>query len=76
MFEDHTEGESAAEELPRRAFLDGAVHAEQWRGLAFGVFRNRRTGYNDPDLNFFGLTLAVRLPTVETVHGCDLDRAR
>ena len=69
MFEDHTEGESAAEELPRRAFLDGAVHAERWRGLALGVFRNRRTGYNDPDLNFFGLTLAVRLPTVETVHG-------
>ena len=69
VFEDGTEGESAADELPRRAFLDGAVHAEQWRGLAFGVFRNRRAGYNDPDLNFFGLTLAVRLPTVETVHG-------
>ena len=69
LFEDGMEGESAAEQLPRRAFLDGAVHAEQWRGLVFGVFRNRRTGYNDPDLNFFGLTLAVRLPTVETVHG-------
>ena len=25
--------------------------------------------YNDPDLNFFGLTLPVGLPTVETVHG-------
>ena len=70
VFEDRTEDETAgAEELPRRAFLDGAVHAEPWRGLVFGVFRNRHAGYNDPDLNFHGLTLALRLPTVETVHG-------
>ena len=68
-FQDGTEGETTGEELPRRAFLDGAVHAEPWRGLAFGVFRNRHRGYNDPDLNFFGLTLPVRLPAVETVHG-------
>ena len=57
------------EELDRRAFLDGAIHAEPWRGLAFGVFRDRRRGYSDPDLNFFGLTLPVGLPAVETVHG-------
>ena len=70
VFENRAEDESAGgEELPRRAFLDGAVHAEAWRGLAFGVFRDRRRGYNDPDLNFFGLTLPVRLPPVETVHG-------
>ena len=55
--------------MPRCAFLDGAVHAEPWRGLVFGVFRNRHPGYNDPDLNFHGLALPVRLPTVETVHG-------
>ena len=70
VFHDRTGGEPGIEEeLPRRAFLDGAVHAEPWRGLAFGVFRDRRHGYNDPDLNFFGLTLPVRLPAVETVHG-------
>ncbi len=70
VFEDRTEAQTAGgEELPRRAFLDGAVHAEAWRGLAFGVFKGRHRGYNDPDLNFFGLTLPVRLPTVETVHG-------
>ena len=57
------------EELPRRAFLDGAVHAEPWQGLVFGIFRNRHDGYRDPDLNFFGLTLTVGLPTVEAVHG-------
>ena len=70
IFEDRTEGRSGAgETLPRRAFLDGCVHAEPWRGLAFGVFRDRRHGYNDPDLNFHGLTLPVRLPAVETVNG-------
>ena len=36
---------------------------------AFGVFRNRHRGYNDPDLNFFGLTVPLSLPTVESVHG-------
>ena len=68
-FEDATDAETGPEELPRHAFLDGAVHTEPWRGLAFGVFRSRHGGYNDPDLNFFGLTLTVGLPTVETVHG-------
>ncbi len=70
VFEDRTEDDAAdPEELPRRAFLDAAVHAEPWRGLVFGVFRNRRAAYRDPDLGFFGLTLTVGLPTVETVHG-------
>ena len=70
VFENRTEDDTAMpEDLPRRAFLDGAVHAEPWRGLVFGVFRNRRAGYRDPDLSFFGLTLTVGLPTVETVHG-------
>ena len=66
IFEDGTHGDSAAEELPHRAFLDGAVHAEPWKGLAFGVFRSRHTGYRDPDLNFFGLTLTVGLPHRKT----------
>ncbi len=55
--------------LERRAYLDGAVHAEGWNGLVFGAFRDRWRGSFEPDLNFFGLTLPVRLPTVETVHG-------
>ena len=52
----------------RKAFLDGAVHAERWRGLVFGVFRNRLTAFNQPDLNFHGLTLSVRLPSVDAVE--------
>ena len=40
VFEDRSEGGYiAGKELPRRAFLDGAVHAEPWRGLVFGVFK-------------------------------------
>ena len=57
------------EAIERRAFLDGAVHVETWRGLAFGVFINRLTGFHTPDLNFHGLTLAVRLPTVGCIEG-------
>ena len=57
------------EAIERRAFLDGAVHVEIWRGLAFGVFRNRLTGFHTPDLNFHGLTLTVRLPTVGCIEG-------
>ena len=57
------------ETIERKAFLDGALHAERWRGLAFGVFRDRLSGFNTSDLNFHGLTLAVRLPSVEAVEG-------
>ncbi len=59
------------ETLERRAFLDGALHAERWRGLVFGVFKDRWNGFglHDPDVNFHGLTVSVRLPTVEAVHG-------
>ena len=69
IFEENPSARPSGKQLDRPAFLDGAVHAEPWRGLAFGVFRDRHRGYNDPDLNFHGLTLPVRLPTVETVHG-------
>ena len=62
-----------AEEIERRSFLDGAVHVERWRGLAFGVFRNRRPriGLNNPDVNFHGLTVAVRLPGGESAAGAN-----
>ena len=55
------------ETVDRRAFLDGTVHAEPWRGIMFGAFKNGCRGYNDPDLNFHGLTLPVRLPHIVTL---------
>ena len=57
------------ETVPRRAFLDGAVHAESWRGLAFGVLTGRSRYRDEPDLNFHGLILAAHLPTVHPVGG-------
>lgn len=55
--------------IARKAFLDGARHTERWRGVVFGVFRNRSEGYNEPDLNFHGLAVPTRLPRVLTVCG-------
>ena len=71
LFEDAPNTPAGGEPIKRRAFLDGALHAERWRGLVFGVFRDRRAGFglNEPDLNFHGLTVAVRLPSVDTVTG-------
>lgn len=57
----------AGETLERKAFLDGAVYAEKWNGIVFGVFRHHASGYRDPDINFHGLTIEARLPTVETI---------
>ena len=57
------------EAVPRRAFLDGAAHTESWRGLTFGVFTGRSRYRDEPDLNFHGLIVPVRLPTVHPVDG-------
>ena len=71
VFENVPATPAGGEELERRAFLDGALHAERWRGLVFGAFKDRWNGFglNDPDINFHGLTVSGRLPTVETVAG-------
>ena len=65
----HTPSEGV--QLERRAFLDSAVHVEKWRGLAFGIFKNprQRFGLKSPDVNFFGLTVPVRLPEIGTAGG-------
>ena len=71
VFENVPATPAGGEELERHAFLDGALNAERWRGLVFGVFKDRWNGFglNDPDINFHGLTVSVRLPSVETVAG-------
>ena len=53
-----------AQGLPRRRRPRRAL-----AGLAFGVFNSRFTGFNNPDLNFHGLTISVGLPTVDTIDG-------
>ena len=71
VFENVPATPAGGEALERRAFLDGALHAERWRGLVFGVFKDRWAGFglHDPDVNFHGLTVPVRLPSVEAVTG-------
>ncbi len=70
-FEDVPDTPAGGEPLDRRAFLDGALHAERWRGLVFGAFKDRWYGFglNDPDVNFHGLTVSAQLPRVESVTG-------
>ena len=55
-------------DLPRKAFLDGALHAETWNGLTFGVYRDRYRRHGDTDINFHGRTFNVGLPTLDPIH--------
>ena len=57
------------EPVPRRAFLDGAVHAEPWRGLVFGVFDGPPEGTSTGDLNLHGRVVSAGLPRVTTLDG-------
>ena len=71
MFEAVPGTPAGGERLDRRAFLDGALHVERWRGLVFGAFKDRWYGFglNDPDVNFHGLTVSAQLPRVDSVTG-------
>ena len=57
------------EPVARRAFLDGAVHAEPWRGIVFGVFEGRSRASSAADLNLNGRVVAAGLPHVTTLDG-------
>ena len=57
------------EPVPRRAFLDGAVHAEPWRGLVFGVFEGPPEGAATGDLNLHGRVVSAGLPHIATLDG-------
>ena len=71
VFEHNPHTPPAGELLERRPFLEGALHVERWCGVVFGVFKDRWNGIglNDPDVNFHGATVSVRLPSVESVLG-------
>ena len=57
------------ETVPHRAFLDGAVHAEPWRGLVFGVFDGPPEGTGTSDLNLHGRVVSAGLPHIATLDG-------
>ena len=56
-------------ELDRYDFLKGAIRIEHWNGLNLAVRKSRHPLYNEPDFNFHGLTVNVRLPHVQTLDG-------
>lgn len=47
-------------ELPRKDFLAGAVHVEEWEGSRIGIFKGRPY-HQTPTVNFHGLTIYSRL---------------
>ncbi|WP_174280418.1 ATP-binding protein, partial [Sphingomonas bacterium] len=58
------------EELPRRPWLAGAVHVEDWRGCRIGVFDSHASDWPLPSnvrINFHGVTVATDMPMVDEV---------
>lgn len=57
------------ETLPRRDFLQDAVHREAWHGIDFGVMVNGRKHFHDPTINFHGHTIETGFPEISSVGG-------
>ncbi|MBA4090255.1 MAG: ATP-binding protein [Sphingobium sp.] len=56
-------------ELPREDFLAGAVHIETWEGCRIGIFHDGTTeATHMPRINFHGVTVASRLPTLSEIE--------
>jgi len=56
------------EELDRKDFLAGAVHVEHRQGCRIGIFADRVIeASHAPRINFHGVTVPCRLPTVSEV---------
>ncbi|ANC50776.1 hypothetical protein CP97_15085 (plasmid) [Aurantiacibacter atlanticus] len=47
-------------EMPKKDFLCGAIHVEDWRGSRIGVFQGR-TYHRAPTVNFHGVAVFARL---------------
>jgi hypothetical protein len=61
----HFEGD----ELPREDFLAGAVHIENWEGCRIGIFHDGTTeATHTHRINFHGVTVASRMPTLSEVE--------
>ena len=58
------------EELPRRPWLAGAVHVEDWQGCRIGVFDSHASDWPLPAdirINFHGVAVATNMPMVGEV---------
>src|SRR3546814_13350485 len=55
--------------LPYEDFLAGAAHIELWEGCRIGIFHDGTTeAVNTPRINFHGVTVASRLPTLSEIE--------
>lgn len=61
--------------VEQKNFLDGALHEETWNGIRIGVFP-RTFWSTEPTINFHGVTVAARLPSVAFAQGRDCYSAR
>lgn len=55
-------------ECPRERWLDKAIHTSNWHGCTIGVFAGSNR-YHDHILNFHGVTVPCKLPTIAEVQG-------
>ena len=55
--------------LPREDFLEGAHRVEEWNGCRIGIFRGSYDLVNEPRINFHGVKVACRLPSVMGAGG-------
>ena len=55
--------------LPREDFLEGAHRVEEWNGCRIGIFRANYDLATEPRINFHGVKVACRLPSVKEVDG-------
>lgn len=52
----------------RKDFLEGAEHIDEWNGIRIGIYDRGPTGFRNHDtVNFHGVTLQGRLPSLSQV---------
>lgn len=56
----------AGRDMPRKDFLSGAIHVEEWNGSRIGIFQGQPYHWT-PTVNFHGVTISSRLFEVAQV---------
>lgn len=54
--------------LPREDFLEGAYRIEEWQGCRIGIFSDSYDIPSDPRINFHGVKVACRMPSVGEIE--------
>lgn len=65
------ESPPAGDPLPRKRFLQDAIHEESWQGIRIGVLTHGRRPYREPTINFHGHTIETGLPQTSSIDGPD-----